>query len=84
MVREHIVLVLTVHICAEGEKKIFLNSWDIFPVGRLVVNRIVSLTQYQNGQDGHQSSSTALCLMWFYSYSASIPLTDPPISLEAP
>ena len=65
MVREHIAssLVLIVHICAEGQKKIFLNSWDVFPAGRPVVGRTFCLTEYQNGQDGCQSSSTALRLM---------------------
>lgn len=65
MVREHIAssLVLIVHICAEGQKKIFLNSWDVFPAGRPVVGRISSPTEYQNGEDRCQSSSTALCLM---------------------
>ena len=65
MVREHIAssLVLIVHIFAEGQKKLFLNSWAVFPAARPGVGRISSLTEYQNGQDRCQSSSTALRLM---------------------
>lgn len=88
MVREHIAssLFLIVHIYAERQKKIFLNSWDVFPVGWPVFDGEYSLLL--NTKMGKVNVRAAVVLSILCEFILTIPapllLPHPPTSLEAP